>query len=437
LKAFAVAESEKLPKSCTHWADPFLITLVIAASFLYGRTLSLSSAHLAVIIASAVTILVCLLEFFRAPWRAQPRPKVAAKTVLSRALIKWIGTQLGFAVALFGWWLLAEYRRPYYAPFFETLSWLGIAFPLITAMCIFYTEWRVGPEDEKNHHMGLVALGRWSKVNWTLVRDDLLSWVIKWFFLPINFCELVYAAERFRTVGPSVFDMPFTSLQGIIMGALYGFIIASIIPGYLFSARLFNTQVRKIDFSWLGWLVTMCCYSPFVNSFFNRWFDYNPQQLTAGSMQPWITYTQDFTPLLYLVGGAIIFLEVMHYWGEAIFGIRASNISHRGIITNGPLRFCKHPVYLSKCLAWLLIWMPFMIGGGIIENFRLTLLWFCVSGIYLMRGWVEERLLASDPVYVAYGRWIDRHGLFAWAGKLVPPLSFEWRYERWKAKGYF
>jgi hypothetical protein len=112
--------------------------------------------------------------------------------------------------------------------------------------------------------------------------------------------------------------------------------------------------------------------------------------------------------------------------------LRSSNLTNRGIITNGVYRFCKHPVYLAKCIAWFVIWLPPLMGDTILGGARLTLLWGCVCGIYLLRGRVEERLLSDDPDYVAYALWIDRHGLFAWAGRAVPGLSFRWRLERWQ-----
>ena len=47
---------------------------------------------------------------------------------------------------------------------------------------------------------------------------------------------------------------------------------------------------------------------------------------------------------------------------------RFSNLTHRGIITNGPYRYSKHPAYLAKNLSWWLVSMPFMITVSPLAN---------------------------------------------------------------------
>ena len=51
-------------------------------------------------------------------------------------------------------------------------------------------------------------------------------------------------------------------------------------------------------------------------------------------------------------------------WAALSFGIRFSNLTHRGIITSGPYRFTKHPAYVAKNISWWLISIPFLPADG-------------------------------------------------------------------------
>ena len=196
---------------------------------------------------------------------------------------------------------------------------------------------------------------------------------------------------------PEAIAGPWLHLQSSLLLIIQALLAAAIVPGYFFSARLIDTQIKKVEQSWFGWAVTLSCYPPLMMGVFGGWLiDGIP------GAPPWKHWAENFPAVGYAVGGFILFLEVIHYWGEAAFGLRASNLSNRGTITNGPYRFCKHPVYLVKCLAWLLFWMPFAAGDTAWDCLRLTLLWGGICGVYLMRAWVEERLLSDDPVYVDY-----------------------------------
>ena len=114
-------------------------------------------------------------------------------------------------------------------------------------------------------------------------------------------------------------------------------------------------------------------------------------------------------------------LTGVYAWATVAFGLRFSNLTHRGIITNGPYRFTKHPAYLAKNLFWWLFALPFLtLSGSWTEGLRNTVLMGVVSGVYYWRARTEERHLGADPAYRAYAAWMDRHGpvprLFAWMG---------------------
>lgn len=413
------------------------ITIALVGTYVLLRDAAVTAHELALAISAAVTVVVCLIEIKRAPWRTMPAPKRPMQDIASHAFTTWLGMMACVAVLLFGWWLLSEYKRSYYKPFFDVLPSLLPFVPVVIAAAIFIAEWRMGAAPSGARELGLFLQGK-RNIDGKAIRDEFLALAIKGFFLPINFSELMRALEQIRGNEMLVFGDDFLRGHAVVLIMLYALILAAIIPGYFFSSRLFGNEIKKVDHTWFGWVITLCCYSPLVVAVFNRWFNYRPAVANPEWAKPWTNFFAGHEWLLLTVAGLIILLEIWHYWGEAHFGLRSSNLTNRGVITDGPYRACKHPVYVAKCIGWALIWLPFFAGTTPLESLRLTLLFFCICGVYVLRGYVEERLLSSDPDYVSYALYIDKKGMFAWVGRLCPPLSFRYRYERWqdaRAKG--
>ena len=264
-----------------------------------------------------------------------------------------------------------------------------------------------------------------------MLQEGAASWLVKGFFLPLNFCELSNLIERLRASDTVVLAASWPLFVQLVTTFIYASLLAAIIPGYLFGSRLFGNQVRRTELSWFGWAVTLSCYNPLADGVFGHWVNYHAIQPRPSWATPWVTLSGGTGVIAWALGSLIIVFEMFHWWGESIFGHRASNLTNRGIITNGPYRFCKHPVYVAKCLGWFVVWLPPFAGASILQDIRLTILWLGVCGIYATRAWIEERLLSSDPVYVDYALWLDQHGLFSALGRRVPFLSFAWRQARW------
>ena len=94
------------------------------------------------------------------------------------------------------------------------------------------------------------------------------------------------------------------------------------------------------------------------------------------------------------------------------FGLRFSNLTHRGILTHGPYALSKHPAYLTKNIYWWLATLPFLVTTGstadMIRNIAILAL---VSGIYYWRAKTEEKHLMADPIYAEYADWMERYGV--------------------------
>ncbi|MEN9561206.1 MAG: hypothetical protein RIQ56_479 [Candidatus Parcubacteria bacterium] len=436
---------ESLPKSISHWIDPFVIVAVIALSYVALRASPLNNLFLAIAIVLSVSIVMVLIEFFRAPWSPiRYRPKFAGGRTFSEALheatLQWIGLLLYLCLILFAWWLLAEYYRPYYKPFFEALPLILTYGPPLTAIALLFAELWIGPAQRGGKELGLLIIRSlsgnpsqaWKSANWITIRDEFLSWVLWGFFLPLNFVEIVRTLGTIRGNEHLVLSDDWVKAQYYIIMMIYGSLIAAITPGYLFSSRLIRTDTKMVDHSWFAWTITLICYDPLVSGVFGRWFDYRADSQGEIWIRPWATAFDGWPLMLLIIGGLIIFFELIHLWGEAQFGLRAANISNRGIITTGLYRLTKHPIYVSKCAGWLLIWVPFMAAGSAIGNLRYMILWGFVCVIYALRGLAEEKLLSKDPEFVRYALWIDKHGMFAWVGRFLPIMTFEYRLKKWQ-----
>jgi protein-S-isoprenylcysteine O-methyltransferase Ste14 len=87
-------------------------------------------------------------------------------------------------------------------------------------------------------------------------------------------------------------------------------------------------------------------------------------------------------------------------------GLRASNLTNRGIVSGGPYRFVRHPAYATKNLAAWIAALP-ALADAFARSWSLGL-WIlaCVilwTMIYVVRALTEERhLLMLDNGYAEY-----------------------------------
>jgi hypothetical protein len=107
------------------------------------------------------------------------------------------------------------------------------------------------------------------------------------------------------------------------------------------------------------------------------------------------------------------------------FGCRFSNLTHRGILTNGPFALTKHPHYLFKNISWWLVVVPFISKTSFLDSVRACLMLAMFNFIYFMRARTEERHLSRDPAYVAYALWMNDHSIMSWLGRIAPVFRYK------------
>lgn len=330
----------------------------------------------------------------------------------SRTATKLIGLLGSFGFIGLLYWLFPEYHGSFYHNYYAMLEillpvWFAAAIPYF-----FFVDSRMRMPRDGYWQLGRLLLCRWTEVDYLVLRRHILGWLIKGFFLPLMF---VYMCNDLS--GILAFNAHHLSPFRNFYDSGYAFIffvdVTLATTGYIVTLRLTDTHIRSPEPTLLGWVAALVCYEPF-------WSLIGGQYLAYGSGRSWGGWFWDH-PAVYVLWGSVILLLLCCYVSATVtFGCRFSNITHRGILTNGPYRFTKHPAYVAKNLSWWLISVPFLYSGTLGETVRNCLLLLGVNGIYFLRAKTEEWHLSRDPVYVQYAQWINDHGLFSRLSRLRP-----------------
>jgi protein-S-isoprenylcysteine O-methyltransferase Ste14 len=257
-------------------------------------------------------------------------------------------------------------------------------------------------------HFGAMLIGRepWDGAE---VMRHWRAWIIKGFFsafmisiLPAGFAAVVEAdfsaiATDPVRLGTALFELLF--VIDVQVGTV----------GYLLTLRPLDAHIRSGNPFLAGWIAALICYPPFVYGFMAEDGIIQYEYQTAG----WGHWFAGHDAVLWAWAAWLVFLTAVYAWATVAFGVRFSNLTYRGVLTNGPYRFTRHPAYLSKNLFWWFSAMPFLVTtGSAIEGLRNAAFLGIISAIYYWRAKTEEaHLLAEDPKYREYHAWMAEHGL--------------------------
>lgn len=419
------------------WFDPIISVAIIAGVFLALYTTSISDVQLVLVIALLTSAYLFLSELTRAPWTFAERSAQPITVVFARTITKFLGVLVGIFFIFFIVWLFPHYDDSR-LPFLSEAAPLVLSFIVpVTFIIILATEYILGEKKDGTYQFGLLAQLRLREIDWTIFFDGVREWILRCFFLLINFYGAVWYVANYRRNGLPDFHENFPGFIMQLDLAIFGLIVLSILPGYIFASRLIDTDLKKVDRTWFGWMINLSCYPPFNAAIFGSLVTYRPAADLApmyGDLPVWAFHTLQSPPLMYAIATLIIFFAFIHLWGEAIVGIRAANISSRGIITTGPFAFTRHPIYVSKCFQWAFLYFPILNAIGILNMVQSGILFLLVCAIYTGRALSEERLLATNEKYVKYALYMDEKSVFAFVGRWFPIMTFRWRYEYWQKK---
>jgi protein-S-isoprenylcysteine O-methyltransferase Ste14 len=323
---------------------------------------------------------------------------------LPRVAVKLLGLWLTLALIALLYWALPEYGGDFYAPFYDLMRLIGPVFAICSIPYFLLVDRRMSNPRDGYWLAGRLLLGELpdGPAEREILKHFALGWAIKAFFLPLMTVFLfgniqwMSANDLNQALSPDAF--------GWWLRLAFFIDVAFAAVGYMLTLRVLDSHIRSANPLLLGWVVAIICYPPFWNLIEGQYLKFSGPE----SWEFWLASS----PVLYSLGGtALLGLIFFYSWSTAAFGLRFSNLTHRGIITGGPYALTKHPAYIAKNIFWWLSAMPFLSSNGWEFAVKGCLLLGVVNAIYFVRARTEERHLAQEPVYAAYARWIAEHGV--------------------------
>jgi protein-S-isoprenylcysteine O-methyltransferase Ste14 len=254
--------------------------------------------------------------------------------------------------------------------------------------------------------------GAWSLGAWAMgaegwdreaIFNHLRSWAVKAFFLAFMIAIVPPGFAEFVSIDPMTVLRNPVGLAMYLVTFMFVIDVAFATAGYILTFRLLDAHIRTANPYAAGWTAALICYPPFLLMGEGGPLDYH--QGTAD----WSFWLDGHAWLLGAFGAILVVLTAIYAWATIAFGLRFSNLTHRGVLTHGPYAWTRHPAYLSKNLFWWLSTMPFLATTGWHDAVRNAAVMACVSGVYHWRARTEERHLGSDPAYQEYSAWMARN----------------------------
>jgi protein-S-isoprenylcysteine O-methyltransferase Ste14 len=321
-----------------------------------------------------------------------------------RVGIKLLGLVATLGPLFSAYWLFPEYARDFYNPVWEIVCWTAFPVGVLTVACFFWTDRRMIEPRDAYWAVGLSVLGRWDEVDGSLIKQHALAWIVKGFFLPLMLAGAAENIPAFSRGGLVLND--FALLYSTSITFIFSLDVTFGVIGYCLTLRVLDSHVRSTDSTPLGWASAVICYAPFSSFVWKSFLGYK------GEIQ-WHEWLELY-PVLYVSWGfLILMLFSIYIWATVSFGCRFSNLTHRGIIVDGPYRFIRHPAYVAKNIGWWLMYIPFAAHAEWQSALKGCICLFLTNVIYFIRAKTEERHLMNDPAYAEYCRWVDRDGLVA------------------------
>jgi hypothetical protein len=392
-----------------------LAAAVAALILMRSVTLEPHVKGLAVAAATAGAMVLVDHFWFRTDRRASSELLQRAENSVSadRILRKLIGFSATMTVVYGVYQLLPEYEDDFYGAAWVAARACAPWLALVSPIYIVYVDRRQASPEDAYAQLGAMILGRFSGIDSVLLGQHALGWLVKAFFLPLMFIYYLDALDVWWNADFSTLGSGFDNIYHLADNSFYLFDLLYAVVGYSLTLRILDTHIRSTDPTFFGWAVCIVCYQPIWTLFDKHYFAYEQDGFNWSDLTP-------PSPTLHVPWGSLILLcEGIYALSTVMFGLRFSNLTNRGIITTGPYRWTKHPAYITKCLSFWLISIPFFPDLGPDAALKQTLLMLMANGIYLARAIAEERHLARDSEYRAYQAFIRQHGLFAKCRRLL------------------
>lgn len=165
--------------------------------------------------------------------------------------------------------------------------------------------------------------------------------------------------------------------------------------GYLVESPRLGNQIRSVDPTLVGWGAALMCYAPLST-------------LTGALLG---TPREDFPhfddPVVHVTMNLLSLVILAIYTSASVaLGFKASNLTHRGIVSRGPYAIVRHPAYVCKNAAWWIGGIPiigFQLQHSVYDALLTVGSIIAWSAVYVLRALTEEDHLRSvDGDYDVY-----------------------------------
>jgi hypothetical protein len=343
-----------------------------------------------------------------------------AEARMAVSKVKLVGLFATWGIIGFAYCVLRYYWADPYLSAIRLIGWLAIPLVILAVPYVIWLDRRLIDAED-----GAYAFGRWllgqtvDASQREAVFAHMRTWAVKGFFtafmvsiVPGIFTNILLRPVDVIFANPVEFAAFFVSFCYIVDVHL-----ATV--GYTLTMRPLDAHIREANPYGMGWVAALMCYPPFVLM--------NPggPLYYEGGTTGWGAWLAGYPALGWIWAALLIGLTAIYAWATMAFGLRFSNLTHRGILTHGPYALSRHPAYVSKNLYWWLATLPMLSASGV-DSIRNTILLAIVSGIYYWRAKTEEKQLLSDPAYRAYWVWAQAHApiprLIAWFSGMARPV---------------
>lgn len=426
---------QSLPPS----ASSFLINLFGGFCYIASVVISLKIdpqreiIHLCLtgLLSALIPIVLCELFFLKVHRRKRVDLHPPRNKSRERLAVKLLGYYATLAFVFFLYVLIPEYDKAFYQDALMILLFAMVAYMIGGWLYITEFDPRLKDPEDGYWNFGNALLGRWKKIDRRKLTAHFRSTILRAYFLPVMLCYFVFwtsmfMSERDALVQEAMPDM--AAVSGIwiikIMIMIY-FVFACINSlfatiGYLMATKALDSDIQSTDPTFFGWFICLICYAPFwevlfIQSYFLSLYD-NPA---------WHEWLAGF-PIWVIATWGVLTISFMclESFTTLTFGMRFSNLTYRGLITEGPLRFTKHPQYVFKMLNRFFCLMPFLSPFGLFGMAQNMIMFAGLCMIYFFRARTEENHLSRYPEYVEYANWMNRHGALKRLADRLPFLHY-------------
>ena len=291
-----------------------------------------------------------------------------------------------------------EMTRVYYDSLFPQAGWAVLRVVVVAYLLLLPLYYATFSDDHtvkcRRFWQGLVALPHRrptpeESVAFRAIAVKAIFWPLMVVWLQMQAHDLTTNTEAFLSFG-RFFPYGYCAIyHGLFVVDVLLFAV-----GYGVEHPWLRNEIRSVEPTLLGWLAALLCYPPLA------WLSLNALGWFSSELP------QFRSPTFQVAAAVAMLLGVAVYaWATLALGLRASNLTNRGIVTTGPYRWIRHPAYVAKNLSWWIGATPLFLKFACTDPWRLvpailgTAAW---SGIYVLRALTEERHLGSDPDYRAY-----------------------------------